>query len=812
MSKTIKNYSIKKILSWYQSKKWTPFPFQKEVWDLFQNGYSGLLNAPTGSGKTYALWLACLIKEINQPSKMKGIKVIWVTPLRALSVDLAKALQLATDELGINWNIAVRTGDTSTEERAKQLKNLPDCLITTPESLHILFANKNHQRIFQNVQTIVVDEWHELMSTKRGVQMELALARIKSISRHSILVWGISATIGNLQESLDVLVRSNKSKLVKAQVSKEIQIDSIVPDDIQEFPWGGHVGIRLIHKVIPIIKESTSTLLFTNTRSQAEIWYREVLKEAPELAGIMAMHHGSIDRALRTWVEEALKAGKLKLVVCTSSLDLGVDFTPVESVIQVGGPKGVSRFFQRAGRSGHQPGSLSKIYFVPTHALELVEGAALKLAQNNEIHEERPALIGSLDVMVQYLVTLAVGGGFDKEEVYQHIKTTYAFQNLTREEFNWAIQFVSTGGESLTEYAEFTKVIHEDGIYKVNNRSIAQKHRLSIGTIVGDPILNIRFVTGGFLGTIEETFISSLKSGDTFWFSGQCLEFVRVKEMTAFVRKSKRKSGVVPQWMGGRLPLSSKLSELIRVKLEEARVGVFEGIEMEVLKPMLLMQQINSIIPSKDEILIENVLTDEGHHIFIYPFAGKFVHDVLAAIFAYRIAKIKPSTFSLATNDYGFELLSDQEIPIEEALEEDLFAMENLMEDIEYSINQGELAKRKFRDIATISGLIFNGYPGKRVKSKHLQASSSVIYDVFEQYDKNNLLVKQAKEEVITLQLDLNRLIQSLRNINQQKIVLINTNQATPFSFPIMAERLRERFTNEKLIDRLMRIQHQIKN
>ncbi len=814
LKKTIKNYSTKKILNWYQSRGWKPFPFQSEIWDLFQNGYSGLLNAPTGSGKTYALWLACLIQQFNQPINQKGIKVIWVTPLRALSVDLAKALQLAVDELQIGWEVAVRTGDTSTEDRAKQLKSLPDCLITTPESLHILFANKNHGRIFQGVRAVIVDEWHELMSTKRGVQMELGLARIKSLSSHKVLTWGISATIGNLDEAMDVLVTGNgeRKKLVKAQISKRIQIESIVPDDIQEFPWGGHVGIRLADKVLPIIEQSTSTLLFTNTRSQAEIWYREILRVAPQFAGVMAMHHGSIDRALRTWVEEALKEGKLKLVVCTSSLDLGVDFSPVESVIQVGGPKGVSRFFQRAGRSGHQPGSLSRIYFVPTNALELIEGAALKLAQNNEIHEERPALTGSLDVLVQYLVTLAVGGGFDKEEVFRHVKNTYAYKNLTKEEFNWAIRFVSTGGESLSEYAEFTKVVFEEGLFKVNNRTIAQKHRLSIGTIVGDPILHVRFITGGFLGTIEESFISSLKPGDTFWFSGQCLEFIRVKDMTAYVRKSNRKGGVVPQWQGGRLPLSSKLSELIRMKLEEARVNVFNGIEMEVLEPMLKIQQKNSIIPSKDELLIENVLSDEGHHIFIYPFEGRFVHEVLSAIIAYRISRLKPLTFSIAANDYGFELLSDQEIPIVEALEEDLFSMENLMEDIDHSINEGELAKRKFRDIATISGLVFHGYPGKKITNKHLQASSSVIYDVFVQYDKDNLLVRQAKEEVVTLQLDLNRLIQSLRKINQQKIVLIDTDRATPFSFPIMAERLRERFTNEKLIDRLMRIQSQIRN
>jgi len=809
----VKNYSLRKILNWYKAKGWKPFEFQKEVWDLFQNGYHGLLNAPTGSGKTYALWLACLIKHFNTYEKVEGLKIIWVTPLRALSTDLAKALEIACRELGIPWNIAIRTGDTSTEERKKQLSHLPDCLVTTPESLHILFSNKDHHRVFRHVETIIVDEWHELMSTKRGVQMELAIARIKTISRFKPLVWGISATIGNLEESMNVLLGAGfngKSKLVKAEIEKHIEIESILPDDIRKFPWGGHIGIRLISKILPIIQNSRTTLLFTNTRSQAEIWYREVLNHAPELSGIMAMHHGSIDMALRKWVEEALKEGKLKLVVCTSSLDLGVDFSPVETVIQVGGPKGVSRFFQRAGRSGHQPGSLSRIYFVPTHALELVEGAALKLAKNNDVHEERHPIASPLDVLVQYLVTLAVGGGFTYQQVFDEVRATYAFQNLTQQEFKWVLQFVTTGGESLEEYHEFNRVIKNETGYVVENRTIAQRHRLSIGTIVGDPILQVRFITGGYLGTIEESFISSLRAGDHFWFGGRCLKFIQLKEMTAYVRKSKRKSGIVPQWMGGRLPLSSKLSDLIRIKLEQAHKNEFEGEEMKALAPLFRIQNKLSVIPSREEILIESILSDEGHHLFIYPFEGRFVHEVLSAIIAFRISRIKPITFSIAMNDYGFELFSDQAILIEEALESDLFSMDNMMEDIENSINKGELAKRKFRDIATISGLIFHGYPGKKITSKHLQSSSSLIYDVFEHYDKNNLLIRQAKEEVITLQLDVNRLIGALKKINNQKIVLIHPETVTPFAFPIMAERLREKFTNEKLIDRLMRIQQQM--
>jgi ATP-dependent Lhr-like helicase len=524
----------------------------------------------------------------------------------------------------------------------------------------------------------------------------------------------------------------------------------------------------------------------------------------------MAMHHGSLDNSVRRWVEDALQAGKLKLVVCTSSLDLGVDFRPVETIVQVGGPKGVSRFMQRAGRSGHQPGALSRIYFVPTHALELVEGAALKMAVGKHIHENRSPLKRSLDVLVQYLVTLSVGHGFKPVETLHEIRTTYAYADLTDAEWKWALNFITTGGASLRRYEEFSKVEVQGGLYKVDNRRISSRHRLSIGTIVEDPVLQVKFTSGRQIGTIEESFISMLSPGDTFWFAGRCLEFVRMRNLTAFVVKARTRRGRIPAWQGGRLPLSSKLSELIRSKLEEARQGHYVEIEMKKLAPLLQLQKELSDIPARDILLIEYMRTREGHHLYIYPFEGRFVHEVMASLIAYRISKIEPISFSIAMNDYGFELLSDQEIPIEAALELDLFSTENLLEDIEESINQSEMAKRKFRDIATIAGLIFQGFPGKNISSRHLQSSSSILYNVLETYDPDNLLIRQARDEVVTLQLDYTRMIHAMKRINRQQLVLKKPHRFTPFSFPIMADRLREKLTSEKLADRIARLQKQL--
>jgi ATP-dependent Lhr-like helicase len=806
-------HKFKLAIQWFKNKGWKPFKYQKDTWSAFLSGKSGLLNAPTGSGKTYALWIPAVIEVLDSTKtnkKAQGLRIIWITPLRALAKDIQLALQLFVDDIGLDWVVDIRTGDTSPAQRAKQLRSAPTCLITTPESLHILFSQKQSAKFFDSVNCIMVDEWHELLSTKRGVQTELAIARIKSLSTNKVKTWGISATIGNLQEALNVLLGNDnreESIIIKAQIKKKIEIETILPNKIERFPWYGHLGIKLISQILPVIEQSQTTLLFTNTRSQTEIWYREILNKKPEYAGIMAMHHGSIENQLRMWVEDALNAGKLKLVVCTSSLDLGVDFTPVETIIQVGGPKGISRFLQRAGRSGHQPGKISRIYFVPTHSLELVEGAALKTAEKGGIHENRHPIENPLDVLVQYLVTLSVGTGFRPAEVLKEIKSTFAYRNISHQEWHWALEFITSGGSSLSNYSEYSRVHHNNGNYQVDSRRTQTKHRLSIGTIVGDPVLNVRFKTGGYLGTIEESFINSLNPGDTFWFTGRPLEFIQLKDMTVYVRKSNKKGGRIPAWGGGRLPLSSKLSELIKQKLDDAQNGHYEGVEMNKVKPLLELQKLWSEIPGETKLLIEKISSESGSHIFIYPFEGRFVHEILSALVAHRISKIKPFSFSIAMNDYGFELLSDQEIPIVEALELDLFSLDSLLPDIEACINNSGLAKMKFRDIATIAGLIFKGYPGKNVSNKHLQSSSSLLYEVFNQYDPNNLLIRQAKEEVITLQLDYKRLIDALNKINKQEIVLKYPEKITPFAFPIMADRLRQKLTNEKLSDRILRLQ-----
>ncbi|WP_462248375.1 ligase-associated DNA damage response DEXH box helicase [Ekhidna sp.] len=802
---------------WFTSNKWKSFSFQRDTWEAYLNGKSGLLNAPTGSGKTYALWIPCVLEFLkeNEPYDVKPeVQILWITPLRALAKDIQSAMQRFCDDIDVRWNIGLRTGDTTTTERQKQKKKAPQALVITPESLHVLLSQSDYPNYLKNVKSIIVDEWHELIGTKRGVATELAISRVKKLTENKLKVWGISATIGNLPQAKRVLLGEDlykSSVSIRSNVEKKIEVTSIMPDEVEKFPWSGYLGVKLLDKVLPIIERSNTTLLFTNTRSQTELWYQAILKGAPELAGVIAMHHGSMDQHIRNWVEDALHEGKLKLVVCTSSLDLGVDFRPVDTVIQIGGPKGVSRFQQRAGRSGHGPGELSKIFFVPTHSLELIEGAALRSAVEEGKFEQRKPLERCLDVLVQYLVTLSVSGGFRPLEILEEIKQTYCYRLLTADEWNWALEFITTGGSTLGEYDEFSRVFNDEGIYKIINKKAAQRHKLSIGTIVGDPAMSVKFISGGHLGTVEESFVSKLNPGDTFWFAGQNLEFMMIKDLTVLVKKSKKKSGLTPSWGGGRLPLSSLLSDQIRHKLQKAIEGDFSDIELQKIKPILDLQKRMSIIPDNKSLLIEKVETEHGHHLFFFTFEGMFVHEVLAGLIAYRMSKLQKITFSISMNDYGFELLSDQEIAIEEGLELDLFSEENIYEDINESINMTEMAQRKFRDVATIAGLIFQGYPGKSLKARHLQASSGIIFKAFQEYDEENLLLKQSMQEVMTLQLDQSRFMEAIRRINSQKIILKETQKPTPFAFPILVDMIRrERLSSEDVTDRILKMQIQL--
>ncbi|HEV2693782.1 MAG TPA: ligase-associated DNA damage response DEXH box helicase [Verrucomicrobiae bacterium] len=844
-------------LDWFKQRKWRPFPFQTETWAAYLAGESGLVHAPTGLGKTYAVWGGPILQWLaeNQepgewPKKPERLRVLWLTPLRALANDTANSLRAPIEDLNLPWTVDLRTGDTSAAARRKQVERFATALVTTPESLSLQLSRADTREKFSGLRCVVVDEWHEMLGTKRGVQTELCLARL----RHwfpELRVWGLSATLGNLPQALQVLLGANfanqKARLVSAKVDKQFELKTLLPKSMDRFPWAGHIGLALLPDVIAQIErvgancklndlrnESTTspplrggegardvkfengfsrkgtTLLFTNTRSQVEIWFQALLEARPDWAEQIALHHGSVDRKLREEVEDRLRAGTIKCVVCTSSLDLGVDFSPVEQIIQVGGPKGVARLLQRAGRSGHQPGATSKIYCVPANAFELCEFAAVRDAIGEGQMESREPLEAPLDVLSQHLVTLALGGGFKEAEMRAEIQTAFAYRNLHDQDWQWVLDFVTRGGQALRAYPQFQRVEVQDDFYTVTQPVIARFHRMSIGTITSDASLSVKYLRGKFLGTIEEWFISKLRPGDGFTFGGRQLEFVRVRDMTAYVRNSKKTARRIPQWLGGKMPLSSQLARAVRQKLAEAKRGEFNSPEMRAMQPILKIQSEWSLIPDPGELLIEWTKSRDGFHYFVYPFAGRLAHEGLAALAAHRLTKTEPRSFTLTMNDYGFALNTPTALALTEEDWKKILSPERLIEDLLDCLNSTELARRQFREIARIAGLIFQGYPGAPKSMRQVQASSSLFYEVFTKYDPENKLLGQARREVIERQLEVRRLQGALADAQGMKLILKPVERLTPLAFPLWAMWVQAQVSTEQWGDRVKRMVEQL--
>lgn len=792
---------------WFESRGWQPFDFQREVWAHLAAGRSGLLHATTGAGKTYAVWMGALQRRVARPAA--PLQVLWITPMRALAADTTRALNLPLADVAPGWRVGQRSGDTPAAERARQDRRLPEALVTTPESLSLLLTREHAAQELGGVHTVIVDEWHELMGNKRGVQVQLALARLARWNP-GLVVWGLSATLGNLEEAQQVLTGGRDAVLVQGRIDKTLVIDTLLPLEPGRFSWGGHLGAQMQQPVIAEIESSPSTLVFTNTRSQAETWYQLLIQERPEWAGLVALHHGSLDKDVREWVELGLKEGRLKAVVATSSLDLGVDFLPVERVLQIGSPKGIARLLQRAGRSGHAPGRPSRVTIVPTNTLELVEAAAARRAARAGRIEKRAAPEKPLDVLVQHLVSVALGGGFTADALYDEVRTAWAYRALRRAEFDWALAFVERGGASLGAYPEYHRVRLVDGVYRVPDRGIAKRHRLQVGTIVGDGTMQVKYLSGSRLGAMEESFIARLRPGDCFVFAGKVLEFVRTQEMTAYVKKATKSRAIVPSWAGGKMPLSTELAdavlELLASAVQADWIRDIEDPEMRAAQPMLSTQARLSRLPTPKTLLIERYRSREGHHLYLYPFAGRNVHLGLASLLAWRLAKDSPNTFSMSVNDHGFELLSAEAVDLAALLDKRAFDTGELLADVLASLNSGELAQRRFREIARVSGLVFTGYPGAPKTTRQLQASSGLFYAVFRKYDAGNLLLSQAEGEVLSQELDIRRLGATLRRMSAQRVEFVELKVPSPFSLPLMVERFREKLSNEKLADRLARI------
>jgi len=770
----------------FDDRGWQPFDFQMQTWNAYLAGKSGLLHAPTGLGKTLAVYLGPLTEGLETKS---GCQVLWLTPLRALAADTLRALREPLAELAPHLEAEARTGDTPAALRARLRKKLPHTLVTTPESLSLMLTHSDFAEKLGGLRCVIVDEWHELLGTKRGVQTELCLARLRAWFP-GLRIWGLSATLGNLTEARQTLLGTafKGSVEVSADMKKPIVIETLIPREIDRFPWSGHIGTKLASQVADEIEKANVTLLFTNTRSQTEIWFQELCAIRPRWKDRIAMHHGSLDRAGRDLAENGLRDGSLKCVVATSSLDLGVDFSPVDQVIQVGSPKGIARLLQRAGRSGHQPGSVSRILGVPTHALELVEFAAARDAALARNIESRTPLRKPLDVLVQHLVTCAIGTPFEPEAMRREIQSSHAFENLTDTEWDWSLGFISNGGSALAAYPRYHKARLDDGRYTVDDKRLIMQHRLSIGTISSDPAVSIRFSNGHTLGTVEESFISKIKPGSSLVFAGRRLTLVRFHQRTATVKPASRAAkGQIAIWGGSKMPLSTELAHAMARRMH-GHGG--PSPEMMAVAPILAIQKKWSRLPSDDSLLVEHASSREGEHLFFYPFSGRLVHEGLAALIAFRISRESGESIVTTQNDYGFSLTARRLVLDEEKLRFHL-SSECLLDDLVACMNTAELARRQFREIARVSGLILQTPPGQKDRSmRELQSSASLLFEVLHRYDPENLLLLQSQREILEKQLELTRLSAVIRRIESIPMHLVETENLTPMAFPLWADRL----------------------
>ena len=810
-----------RFTQWFLTRDQQPFTFQQEAWKAMAAGNDGLLHAPTGTGKTLAAWLGALGRSYTVPTEHEkpGIRIVWITPLRALATDTARALEepLAdlTDTFGQCWQVGTRTGDTSAADRRRLRQNWPEALITTPESLSILLSLEDSQEIFADLDTVIVDEWHELLGTKRGVQTELALSRLRAI-RPKIITWGLSATLSNLNEAVTALVGPQRSKhahLIEANVPRNLEFSTLIPEPIERFPWAGHLGLRLLPQVIEVLERASTTLAFTNTRSQAERWYDAIRNARPDWKDKLALHHGSVDRELRDGAEAGLRNGTLKCVVATSSLDLGVDFGPVEQVLQIGSPKGIARILQRAGRSGHAPGAVGRLVCVPTHALELIECAAARIAAAAGSVEPRRPLTNALDCLSQHIVTVACSGGFREQELFEEVQGTVAFAGLDKQSWQWALDFAARGGHALSAYPDYCRIKERFGRWYIASPALARRHRMNIGTITSNATVNVKWCRGGRLGTVEEAFISRLNTGDRFLFAGRPLKLFRFDGLTAWVKRSRGSHGIqVPRWNGGRMPLSTLLSAAV---LEQVRLaGEIRDTpptrplpqETEAVAPLLATQAQWSRLPTEDTLLIERTRSRDGHHLFIFPFEGRLVHEGLAALLAWRIANQTPSTLTLASNDWGFELTGAKQLKLDARDFRQLFKPGQLLKDLCACLNGTEMAKRQFREIARVAGLIQGGTRS----AKQTQASAGLIFDVLSEYDTENLLLKQARHEVLEQQFEFQRLSESLDAIAEKEIVVVDTPRLSPLAFPIWAEQIQSRLTTQNWRERITQMAEEL--
>ncbi|MBH9974380.1 MULTISPECIES: ligase-associated DNA damage response DEXH box helicase [Bartonella] len=787
--------------NWFQKKGWNLRPHQAELLKRSKSGQSTLLIAPTGAGKTLAGFLPSMVDLSNVEHHhlhTRHLHTLYISPLKALAQDIERNLKIPVQEMGLDIAIETRTGDTPQHKRQRQKYIPPDILLTTPEQVSLLLSSHEAEKFFGSLDTVIFDELHSLVTSKRGQLLSLALARLRTL-RPDLKTIGLSATVSD-PDSLRRWLVSQKQKsamagLVTVEGGAKPEIRILQTEE--HIPWAGHSARYAVKDILDLIKAAHTTLIFVNTRSQAEMLFQELWRMNEDSLPI-ALHHGSLDVGQRRKVEEAMALNKLRAVVATSTLDLGIDWGDIDLVIHVGAPKGASRLAQRIGRANHRMDEPSKAVLVPANCFEVLECQAA-LDANYIGAQDSPHLSeGAIDVLAQHILGMACAGPFNADELYQEVKTAEPYSSLKRKTFDETLNFVATGGYALKAYEQYAKIrLTKDGRWRVSNPGIARQYRLNMGTIVEAAELNVRLVKAGnstamrggrMLGRIEESFLESLTKGDTFIFAGHVLCFEAIRENECYVSLSKKPEARVPSYMGGRFPLSTYLADRLRKMLANPKEW---HVLPEQVQKWLSQQKISSILPDTNQLLIETFNEKNRSFLVAYPFEGRLAHQTLGMLLTRRLerAGLKPVGFVATDYSIGLWTLDD----IGEAIKagnlslKELFSEDMLGDDLEAWLDESYLLKRSFRNCAMIAGLINRRHPGQEKTGRQVTVSTDLIFDVLRTHEPNHILLQATRQEAARGLLDIKRLGDMLKRIKNH-IIHRPIDRMSPLALPVMLE------------------------
>ena len=801
--KTVIHHLPASFARWFKEKEWTPHQHQLDIVESLQNGQSALLIAPTGAGKTLSGFLPSLI-DLSKGS-YDGLHTLYISPLKALATDIARNLETPVQEMSLPIRVETRTGDTPQSRRNRQRTTPPHILLTTPESLELMLGWPEASQIFSSLRCVIIDEIHALTGTKRGDLLSLTLAKMRQLSalhnKQALQTIGLSATVSEPSRFAALLdPNSSKVDIIAPQIHKDIQISML--ETKAEMPWSGHSAHYALPELYDLLCAHSKSLVFVNTRAQAELLFQALWLANDENLKI-GLHHGSLDVGQRRKVEAFMAAGKLDAVVATSSLDLGIDWADIDLVVQIGAPKGVSRLVQRIGRAGHRLDRASKAVLVPANRFEVLEVLAAMHCVHHQKLDDMPDHPGALDVLAQHIIGCAVTAPFDSDLLYQSITTAPPYSNLSRQEFDDVLDFVATGGYALKHYDQFHRLVRGiDNLWRVASPQIAQRWRMNIGTIVETVTMKVRLKNGPVLGEIEEYFVQSLTSGDHFIFAGRMLEFAGIRGNMVLAKQSQAKEPKVPAYAGGRLPLSQNLANHVRALMQD--IDKQRELPSDVAE-WLSLQRHRSGMPSAERLLVESFKRGEKHYLVAYCFEGRNAHQTLGMLLTRRMERLGFGPLGFVATDYAVAVWSVHNV----SKAEGLFHPDLLGDDLEEWMAESTMLKRSFRNVATISGLIEKRLPGHEKTGKQMTVNSDLIYDVLRRHQPDHLLLRATEQDAAKGLTDIRRLSDMLNRF-EGHIDFWQLDRISPLAVPLMLEVGRESVTASGVSDMLAELETEL--